>query len=298
MHKDDFIKEIEKFKTIKNFHERAYRVKNFLLSKITSDPVAYKTNKKATEISSFLIKNYKYCYYKENQTINFQDVIGGNHCDYTNKSPVTMIISEAKRMQEAFYCLTTNPGYFFGEYNTSHGNPIYFFSFMDKNGTEKFIANEGNHRSAMGLYLQSILSTKIKIDNVRVSKFIVDYKQLELIERTNELLKRFDFKLYVEYKKYSIDKVDYNLIARIVIQSTKRTFLHTYFYKQQSLSFNYNILEIDADIIKNDKIINDYLESILLKIPKIIRLKAGLELIFKSIKESYLYVKGEYKGKY
>lgn len=202
--KEELIKELKSFQEISNYKERTKKVKAYLLSHYV-DGKAFKTNEEASSKSKFIDEHYKKLIFSKGKTINFRNVIGGDHCDYINQSPIQMIINEAKRMPTAFDCLSDNPEYFFNAQNEKHGDPISYLSFIDRDRKNKLIATQGNHRTAMGIFLQSICyADEIQIDNVLVCKAEIDYALIDLINETNEKLDTYEYSLYIEKKRYYV----------------------------------------------------------------------------------------------
>lgn len=285
--KEELIKTLKSFRETSDYTERVKKVKAYLLSHYVGEK-AFKTNEEASNKSDFINENYKKLIWSKDQgeTINFKNVIGGDHCDYINKSPVQMIINEAKRMKTAFYCLSENPEYFFNDQNKKHGDPISYTSFIDRDGKNKFIASQGNHRTAMGIYLQSICyADDIQINNVPVCKAEIDYELIDLINITNEQLASYEYSLYIEKKSIYTDEATYQLINRLSLYNKQEGYLNNLYLK-------YDKNNLENSIIKNDEKIISYLDNCINFIPKKEKVSNELKQITKSSKNIFTRLLG------
>jgi hypothetical protein len=283
--KDELIKDLKLFQKITNYKERAKAVKAYLLTHIV-DERAFISNEEAYEKSLFINEYYRKMSWNdiEDTTICFQNVLGGDHFDYIKQSPMQMIINEAKRMTRIFNYLADNPEYFFNQSIEQHNDPISYFSFVDKDGQKKFIATEGNHRTAMGLFLQSICyDSAIQINNVNIIEVEFNYELLNLIQETQKNIYIYNYELFIEKRFIYFKGCNYNLISRLSLYSRKNGYTNNLF-------LTYNEKDIENSIIENDKEIFAYLNNALNKIPKHQKILIEGQFFIKSLKTLLKYI--------
>ncbi|RXJ79334.1 hypothetical protein [Arcobacter sp. F2176] len=262
MNKEELIATLKTFKDISDYTEQSKVVKSYLLTHFV-DKKAFKTNEEASRKSEFIESHYRKMYWnsEKKETINFKNVLGGDHCDYVKQSPVQMIINEAKRMKRIFAYLASNPEYFFNAPVIRQDDPISYMSFIDRDGIEKFIATQGNHRTAMGIYLQSICYDEVKINNVEIIKVNINYELLDLIEETNSKLSFYGYELYIDKCFMHIVGANYNLIKRLSLHNIEKGYF-------SDLFLYYDKDDLETSILENDKRIISYLNNAADFIPK------------------------------
>lgn len=279
--KNELINDLKKLRD-NNYHIQAENVKKYLLLQFPGED-AFKTNNEAYDKYIFIKNNYKKeswsCKY---QSISFKkNIIGSKHIDYKDQSPIQMVVNEAKRMKSIFNYLADNPEYFFDKPSKNIDNPISYIRFFTKDGNEEFIAFEGNHRTAMGRYLQSIcFQNEVAIYGVSIMDHEIDYEQVKLINSAKIILEKFDFTLSIRKVKISGVNCVYNLIECIHIFSNKNDF-------SLSLSLKYHPDNIEKSIDSNDLKIKDFLNNIENKLPKLKRCIYEFKSCFNNMKKIF-----------
>lgn len=276
MDKTIFLNTLKSFRD-DDYNTQVYQVKAYLLTHHMKKD-AFKTNNEACETEKFLEENYLKQSWEKNKThtIDFNKVIGGSHGDYENQSPIQMIINEAKRMKRIFYYLAENPEYYFNSPVKEHNDPISYVSYQTRTNKEQLIAYEGNHRTAMGRLINSIFGLDgVKINNVHIIKYELDYELIDLIEQVKKNLSEYGYKFHMEKNCIFGKSCCYKLITKIVIYNNKNEY-------RTEMYFRYDENDLELSVINNIDKIKRYLGGVIEKLPK----KSKVLKEFKSFKNS------------